>query len=40
MLDNISKVHDSSPWQGNFINGIQIHNQNPWQFIYQKFNSH
>ena len=24
------KVHDSSPWQNNFINRIQIHNQSPW----------
>ena len=30
MLDNIWKAHDSSPLQNNFINGIQIHNQNPW----------
>ena len=30
MLGNIWKVHDSSPWQNNFISGIQIHNQSPW----------
>ena len=30
MLGNIWKAHDSSPWQSNFINGIQIHNQSPW----------
>ena len=30
MLDNIWKAHDSSPWQNNFINRIQIHNQSPW----------
>ena len=30
MLGNIWKAHDSNPWQNNFINGIQIHNQNPW----------
>ena len=30
MLDNIWKAHDSRPWQNNFINGIQIHNQSPW----------
>ena len=30
MLGNIWKAHNSSPWQNNFINGIQIHNQNPW----------
>ena len=30
MLGNIWKAHDSSPWQNNFINGIQIHNQSPW----------
>ena len=30
MLGNIWKAHDSIPWQNNFINGIQIHNQNPW----------
>ena len=30
MLDNIWKAHDSSPWQNNFINRIQIHNQNSW----------
>ena len=30
MLGNISKAHDSSSWQNNFINGIQIHNQSPW----------
>ena len=30
MLDNIWKTHDSNPWQNNFINGIQIHNQSPW----------
>ena len=30
MLGNIWKVHDSSSWQNNFINGIQIHNQSPW----------
>ena len=29
MLGNIWKAHDSSPWQNNFINGIQIHNQSP-----------
>ena len=29
MLGNIWKTHDSNPWQNNFINGIQIHNQNP-----------
>ena len=30
MLGNIWKAHDSSPWQNNFINEIQIHNQSPW----------
>ena len=30
MLGNIWKAYDLSPWQNNFINGIQIHNQNPW----------
>ena len=30
MLGNIWKVHDSSPLQNNFINGIQIHNQSSW----------
>ena len=30
MLGNIWKVHDSSPWQNNFIDGIQVHNQSPW----------
>ena len=30
MLGNIWKAHDSSSWQNNFINGIQIHNQSPW----------
>ena len=30
MFGNIWKAHDSSPWQNNFSNGIQIHNQNPW----------
>ena len=30
MLDNIWKAYDSSPWQNNFISGIQIHNQSPW----------
>ena len=30
MIGNIWKAHDSSPWQNNFINGIQIHNQSPW----------
>ena len=24
------KAHDSSPWQNNFINEIQIYNQSPW----------
>ena len=30
MLGNIWKAHDSSSWQNNFINEIQIHNQSPW----------
>ena len=30
MLGNNWKAHDSSPWQNNFINGIQIHDQSPW----------
>ena len=30
MLGNIWKAYNSSPWQNNFINGIQIHNQSPW----------
>ena len=30
MLGSIWKAHDSNPWQNNFINGIQIHNQSPW----------
>ena len=30
MLGNIWRVHDSNPWQNNFINGIQIHDQSPW----------
>ena len=30
MLDNIWKAHDSSSWQNNFINGIQIHDQSLW----------
>ena len=30
MLGNIWNVRDLNPWQNNFINGIQIHNQNPW----------
>ena len=30
MLGNIWKAHDLSPWQNNFINGIQIHDQSPW----------
>ena len=30
MLGNIWKAHDLSPWQNNFINGNQIHNQSPW----------
>ena len=30
MLGNIWKTHDSSLWQNNFINGIQIYNQSPW----------
>ena len=41
MLGNIWKAQDSSPWQNNFINGIQIHNQSPWwQFIHPKPNSY
>ena len=39
MLGNISKAHHSSPWQSNFINEIQIHNQNPWQFYQWNSNS-
>ena len=30
ILGNIWEAHDSSPWQNNFINGIQIHSQSPW----------
>ena len=30
MLGNIWEVHDSSPWQNNFTNGVQIHDQSPW----------
>ena len=30
MLGNIWKAHDLSPWQNNFINGIQTPNQSPW----------
>ena len=30
MLGNIWKTHDSSSWQNNFIDGIQIYNQSPW----------
>ena len=30
MLGNIWKAHDSIPWQNNFINEIQTHNQSPW----------
>ena len=30
MFGNIWKAHYSSPWQNNFINGIQIYNQSPW----------
>ena len=30
ILGNIWKAHDSSPWQNNFTNGIQIHDQSPW----------
>jgi len=30
MVGNIWKVHALSPWQNNFIDGIQIHNQSPW----------
>ena len=29
ILSNIWKVHDTNPWQNNFINEIQIHNQSP-----------
>ena len=30
MLSNVWKAHDSNPWQNNFINRIQVHNQSPW----------
>ena len=30
MFGNIWEAHDSSPWQNNFINGIQIYDQIPW----------
>ena len=30
MFGNIWRAHDSNPWQNNFINGIQIHDQSPW----------
>ena len=30
MLSNIWKAYDLNSWQNNFINGIQIHNQNSW----------
>ena len=30
MFGNIWKAHDSIPWQNNFINEIQTHNQSPW----------
>ena len=30
MFDNIWEAHYSSPWQNNFINGIQIHDQSLW----------
>ena len=30
MLGNIWEAHDSSPWQNNFTNGVQIHDQSPW----------
>ena len=30
MLSNIWRAHDSNSWQNNFINKIQIHDQNPW----------
>ena len=30
MLGNIWEAHDSSLWQNNFVNGIQIHDQSPW----------
>ena len=40
MLGNIWEAHDSSPCQNNFINGIQIHDLNPWQFVYPRPNSY
>ena len=30
MLDNIWRAYNSNPWQNNFINGIQIQDQDPW----------
>ena len=30
MLGKVWKVHDLNPWQNNFINGIQVYNQNSW----------
>ena len=44
MLSNILKAHDLSSWQNNFINRIQIHNQNPWfkpiPILSMEFKSH
>ena len=44
MLGNIWKAYDSSPWQNNFVNGDQIHNQNPWfkpmAILSMEFKSH